>query len=80
MLMANALDLGSCWINQINWLNRNSAMVTYLKKLGMQEGETVYVSMVLGYPDTEDGLPFRRVVERKGNPVTYINCRCNFEA
>lgn len=80
MLMANALDLGSCWINQINWLNRNSAMVAYLKKLGMQEGETVYVSMVLGYPDTEDGLPFRRVVERKGNPVTYINCRCNFEA
>ena len=80
MLMANALDLGSCWINQINWQNCNSAMAAYLKKLGMQEGETVYVSMVLGYPDTEDGLPFRRVVERKGNPVTYINCRCNFEA
>ena len=79
MLMANALDLGSCWINQVNWLNRNPVMVAYLKKLGMQEGETVYVSMVLGYPDTEDGLPFRRVVERKGNPVTYVNCRCNFE-
>ncbi len=79
MLMANALDLGSCWINQVNWLNRNPVMVAYLKKLGMQEGETVYVSMVLGYPDTEDGLPFRRVVERKGNPVTYVNSRCNFE-
>lgn len=79
MLMANELDLGSCWINQVNWLNRNPVMVACLKKLGMQEGETVYVSMVLGYPDTEDGLPFRRVVERKGNPVTYVNCRCNFE-
>ena len=38
MLMANALDLGSCWINQVNWLNRNPVMVAYLKKLGMQEG------------------------------------------
>ena len=72
MLMANALDLGSCWINQINWLNENPGMVAYLKTLGMQDGETVYVSMALGYPDSEDGLPFRRVVERKGNPVTYI--------
>ena len=72
MLMANALDLGSCWINQINWLNENPVMVAYLKRLGMQDGETVYVSMALGYPDSEDGLPFRRVVERKGNPVTYI--------
>ena len=72
MLMANALDLGSCWINQVNWLNGNPAMVAYLKKLGMKDGETVYASMALGYPDTEDGLPFRRIVERKGNPVTYI--------
>ena len=72
MLMANALNLGSCWINQINWLNNNPVMVAYLKKLGMQEGETVYVSMALGYPDSEDGLPFRRIVERKGNPVTYV--------
>ena len=72
MLMANALDLGSCWINQINWLNENPAMVAYLKSLGMQDGETVYVSMALGYPDSEDGLPFRRIVERKGNPVTFI--------
>ena len=72
MLMANALNLGSCWINQINWLNNNPVMVAYLKKLGMQEGETVYVGMALDYPDSEDGLPFRRIVERKGNPVTYV--------
>ncbi len=72
MLMANALDLGSCWINQVNWLNSNPDMVAYLKRLGLQEGETVYASMVLGYPDSEDGLPLRRIVERKGNPVTYV--------
>lgn len=72
MLMANALNLGSCWINQVNWLNDNPAMVAYLKTIGLQDGEAVYVSMALGYPDSPDGLPLRRVVPRKGNPVTYI--------
>ena len=72
MIMANALDLGSCWINQVNWLNANPAMMAYLKTLGLQEDEAVYVSVVLGYPDTVDGLPLRRVVERKGNPVTWV--------
>ena len=69
---AEDLGLGSCWINQINWLNSNPVMVAYLKTLGMQDGETVYVSMALGYPDSPDGLPLRRIVERKGNPVTYV--------
>ena len=72
MLMANALDLGSCWINQVNWLNANPAMVAYLKTLGLKDDEAVYVSMALGYPDSPDGLPLRRIVPRKGNPVTYI--------
>ncbi|MBR1590990.1 MAG: nitroreductase [Acidaminococcaceae bacterium] len=72
MLMANALNLGSCWINQVNWLNDNPAMVAYLKTIGLQDGEAVYVSMALGYPDSPDGLPLRRVVPRKGNPVTYV--------
>lgn len=72
MIMANALDLGSCWINQVNWLDANPAMMAYLKTLGLQEDEAVYVSVVLGYPDTVDGLPLRRVVERKGNPVTWV--------
>jgi len=72
MLMANALDLGSCWINQVNWLNENPAMVSCLKTLGLQDDEAVYVSMALGYPDSADGLPLRKIVERKGNPVTYI--------
>lgn len=27
MLMANALDLGSVWINQLRWLNENSVIL-----------------------------------------------------
>ena len=40
--------------------------------LGLKDDEAVYVSMALGYPDSPDGLPLRRIVPRKGNPVTYI--------
>ena len=47
-------------------------MLSYLKSIGLQEGETVYVSMAPGYPDTLDGMPLRSIMPRKGNPVTYI--------
>ena len=30
MLMANALDLGSCWINQLKWLNEDPEINDYL--------------------------------------------------
>ncbi len=29
MVAANALDLGSCWINQLRWLNEESEIVEY---------------------------------------------------
>ena len=72
MLMAHGLNLGTCWVNQIHWLTDNPAMNAYLRELGMQEDEMVAAGMVLGYPDTEDCLPDRRIVERKGNPVVYV--------
>lgn len=72
MLMANALDLGSCWINQLKWLNENPVIVSYLKELGMTEEERVYGALALGWPDTEDGLPVRKPLERTGNQVTEI--------
>lgn len=39
----------------------------------MKEDEAVYASLSLGYPDTPDGLPNRRVVPVTGNPVTYVD-------
>lgn len=73
MLAANELDLGSCWINQLRWLNENEAIRKILHELGMKEDERVYGALALGYPDTDDGLPLRTPLERKGNPVTYID-------
>ena len=73
MLAANALDLGSCWINQLRWLQDNPVLRGYLQKLGMAEDEEVCASLSIGYPDTPDGLPGRRVMRVTGNPVVYID-------
>ena len=72
MLMANALDLGSCWINQLKWLNENPVILDYMKKLGMDESERVYGALAVGCPDTADGLPDRAPLKRIGNKVTIV--------
>ena len=72
MLMANALDLGSCWINQLRWLNENPVLLEKMKELGMEENERVYGALAVGYADTESGLPNRNPLPRTGNPVTYV--------
>ena len=73
MLMANALDLGSCWINQLKWLNEDPEINDYLISIGMDSAERIYGALAVGYPDTDDGLPPRTPVERTGNTVTFIN-------
>ena len=72
MLEANELDLGSCYINQLKWLNEDQKILSYLQSLGMNEDERVYGSLIVGYPDTNDGKPLRKVLPRKGNEVTWL--------
>ncbi|MBQ0000639.1 MAG: nitroreductase [Clostridiales bacterium] len=72
MLEANALELGSCWINQLKWLNEEPTVLAYLQSLGLKEGERVYGALAVGYADTKDGLPARNPLPRTGNEVTYI--------
>ena len=72
MIMANDLDLGSCWINQLRWLNEEPALVKALQELGMMEEERVYGALALGYAATEDGQPNRNPLPRTGNPVDWI--------
>ena len=73
MIAANALDLGSFWINQLTWLNEEPEIVDYLRALGMKEGERVYGSVIIGYPASDSGLPNRNVMPQKGNEVTFID-------
>lgn len=70
MIAANALDLGSCWINQLHWLDENPQVRQYLMGLGLAEDETVTGALILGYP--ADGTPVRSELPRTGNPVTWV--------
>ena len=72
MIAANELDLGSCYINQLKWLNEDPALLEYLRSLGLKESERVYASVALGYADTENGLPNRTPNPRVGNEVTFV--------
>ena len=73
MLAANALDLGTCWINQLRWLQDNSVILSYLRNLGMADDEIPFGAVSIGYPATADGLPNRQGLPLKGNAVTYID-------
>ena len=73
MVAANALDLGSCWINQLRWLNEDPEITAYLRRLSLKENERVYGAVIIGYPATESGLPNRNRMILKGNEVTWID-------
>ena len=73
MVAANALDLGSCWINQLRWLNEEPSVIEYLRLLGMQEEERVYGAVIIGYAATESGKPRRDLMAQKGNEITFID-------
>lgn len=70
MIAANALDLGSCWINQLHWLDEDPMIRARMYELGLGEEETITGGLILGYPAS--GLPERTPLERTGNPVTWI--------
>ena len=73
MIAANALDLGSCWINQLKWLNEEPEIVEYLCGLGMKEYERVYGAVILGIPASDTGLPNRNLMTVRGTEVTWID-------
>ena len=53
MLMANALDLGSCWINQLNRLCGDKRVRRVLTMAGVNPDHDVFGCCALGYSDTE---------------------------
>lgn len=70
MIAANALDLGSCWINQLHWLDDNARIREFMSAYGLNEDETITGGLILGY--AESGLPERTALKRSGNPVTWV--------
>jgi nitroreductase len=71
MLAATALGVGSCWINQLHWLDSHAAVRDFLgANCGLEENETVCGGLALGYPAREDALqPASRPTDR----VDFVN-------
>lgn len=70
MIAGNALDLGTCWINQLHWLDDNEQIREFLKPYGLKDDETITGGLAIGIP--EKGEPDRTPLDRTGNPVTWI--------
>lgn len=68
MLAAASLDVGSCWINQLHWLDSNAAVRVFLYELGLGETETVCGGLALGYAEGELPGPIRIF----GNKITFV--------
>ncbi len=68
MLMACSLGVGSCWINQLHWLDENPLIREYLEPLGLQPEETICGSAAFGYYDGSDPPP----PPRTGMKVDYL--------
>jgi nitroreductase len=49
MLMATALGLGSCWINNLRWQGDVPSIRQFLEEIGVKEHEAVYGALALGY-------------------------------
>ena len=70
MIAANAADLGSCWINQLHWLDGNENIRKYMSGLGLKADETITGALAVGY--AVSGKPLRTPRNITGNPVTWV--------
>ena len=68
MLKATQLQIGSCWINQLHWLDENPVIRRKLQELGLGEDETVTGGLALGYAKVEP----KGELKRSGNPITMV--------
>lgn len=67
MLEAESLGLGSCWINQLHWLDETGSVRGYLEALGIPASETICGALALGHYD--GSIPEK---PRTGMRVDYI--------
>lgn len=67
-LTANSLNLGSCWINQLRWLDTDPSVRNFLEKLGIPKEHTICGSAAIGWIDGNIPNP----PARKPNTVNII--------
>lgn len=65
MIAATSLGLGTCYLNQLHWLDDSDALRSFLE---ITDDEIICCTLGLGYP-AQDRLKEREIT---GNPVYYI--------
>ena len=68
MLQATDMGIGSCYINQLHWLDENPVIRKELCELGLKDEETVTGGLAIGYAKSQPACALKRT----GNPVTWI--------
>ncbi len=68
MLAAESIGVGSCWINQLHWLDGEKTIRRYLESLGLAPDETICGAVALGIRDGERPAP----PERTGMTITWL--------
>lgn len=69
MIAAQSLGIGTCYINNLKWLNEDGVMLEYLRGLGLGEKEIPCGSLSMGYSAMKKELP---PLKRTGNLITRI--------
>ncbi|GHV26528.1 NAD(P)H nitroreductase [Clostridia bacterium] len=59
-LAAQSLGLGSCYINQLHWLQNDAIIRDYLFTLGIPKEHTICNSAAIGYIDKPSSPPARK--------------------
>jgi nitroreductase len=59
-LAAEALGLGSCYINQLHWLRNDPGVRSFLAELGIPAGHTICNAAALGYIEKPSAPPPRK--------------------
>ena len=73
MIMAAASEVGSCWINQLHWLDGNEEIRKIMEREGILLNETICGALSLGYEKKSENPVARKALERKGNKVTFVD-------
>jgi nitroreductase len=69
MLMATALGLGNCWINNLRWQGDAPPIRQFLEEIGVREDEAVYGALALG----QAAAAPQRALPRSGNLVDILD-------
>lgn len=68
LLAATAMNIGTCWINQLTWISDNPVLRVAFQDFGIPEDEVVCGSIALGYSDQ----PAAKAQARKEGRIRFI--------